>query len=149
MELYFTLAMTVVRGQLRGKIEIDTIFLSHHVSTDIRKLRPGLRVDFVINNGQADEILPDIASGPIPAHKSKIAAALLALFLGGIGIHKFYLGKSTAGIITLVASFTGIFLLFIPNLLIAIISLIEAVIYLNKSEDEFYDKYVIGDKAWF
>lgn len=38
--------------------------------------------------------------------KSKIVAGLLALFVGGIGVHKFYLGKISAGVIYLLFSWT-------------------------------------------
>ena len=37
----------------------------------------------------------------MPAPKDKVTAGLLALFLGGLGIHKFYLGYTTEGIIIL------------------------------------------------
>ena len=41
--------------------------------------------------------------------KSKIAACLLAAFLGPYGIHDFYLGNTTNGIIKIVLTFcTGI-----------------------------------------
>jgi TM2 domain-containing membrane protein YozV len=43
--------------------------------------------------------------------KDRITALLLCFFLGGFGIHKFYLGKNTAGIIYLVFSFT-----FVPSI---------------------------------
>lgn len=64
--------------------------------------------------------------------KSKITAVLLALFLGGIGAHKFYLGSIGLGILYLLFFWTGIPL---------IIALIEAVVYLRMSEGEFSAKY--------
>ena len=36
-----------------------------------------------------------------PSGKNRIAAALFALFLGGIGVHKFYLGQIGLGIVYL------------------------------------------------
>ncbi|MFJ4264638.1 NINE protein [Paenarthrobacter nicotinovorans] len=45
-----------------------------------------------------------------PQPKSKIAAGLLGIFLGGLGIHRFYLGYTTIGIIQLVLTLVvGIF----------------------------------------
>lgn len=64
--------------------------------------------------------------------KNRIAAALLALFLGGFGAHKFYLGKVGQGLLYLLFCWT-----FIP----AIIAFVEAIIYLCNSDEEFARKY--------
>lgn len=64
--------------------------------------------------------------------KNKIVAALLAIFLGGLGIHKFYLGKTTAGIIYLVLSWTVI-----PS----IIGFIEGILLLIQDEEKFNSEY--------
>ncbi|MGV8979657.1 NINE protein [Clostridium sp.] len=66
-------------------------------------------------------------------YKSKTTAGLLAIFLGGFGIHKFYLGKNGRGILYLVFCWT-----YIPSL----IALVEGVIYLASSDENFYNKYV-------
>lgn len=63
--------------------------------------------------------------------KSRIVAALLALFLGGIGVHKFYLGAWGWGIIYLIFCWT-----FIPGIL----ALIEMIRYFILSDKEFNDK---------
>ena len=65
--------------------------------------------------------------------KSKITAGILAILLGGLGVHKFYLGKIGLGILYLVFCWT-----YIP----AIIALIEGIIYLTSSDEKFYNKYV-------
>ncbi|MDP2828502.1 MAG: TM2 domain-containing protein [Sulfuricellaceae bacterium] len=67
-----------------------------------------------------------------PNGKSKLAAALFALFLGGIGIHKFYLGSIGWGIIYLLFCWT-----FIPT----IIGFIEGILLLVMSESDFNRKY--------
>jgi TM2 domain-containing membrane protein YozV len=64
--------------------------------------------------------------------KSKVAAGLLAIFLGGLGIHKFYLGKPLQGILYILFSWT-----FIP----ALISFVEGIIYLTMSDQAFAVKY--------
>ena len=69
-------------------------------------------------------------SGP----KDRIAAAIFALVLGGLGIHKFYLGNIGMGILYLVFSWTGI-----PS----IIGFIEGIIYLTKSDEDFYHDHVL------
>lgn len=64
--------------------------------------------------------------------KSKTTAALLAIFLGGIGGHKFYLGKPVQGILYLIFCWT-----WIPLTL----GLIEGIMYLAMSEQDFQEKY--------
>jgi TM2 domain-containing membrane protein YozV len=64
--------------------------------------------------------------------KSKTTAALLAFFLGGLGIHKFYLGQSGAGIIYLLFCWT-----FIPG----IIAFFEFILLLVMSDHDFNVKY--------
>ena len=64
--------------------------------------------------------------------KSKITAGILALLLGGFGIHKFYLGKPLQGILYILFSWT-----FIP----AIVAAIEGIIYLTMSDQAFAVKY--------
>lgn len=64
--------------------------------------------------------------------KSRIAAAILAFFLGGLGIHKFYLGQTGKGILYLLFCWT-----FIP----AIIAFVEFILLLVMSDEEFNRKY--------
>lgn len=82
------------------------------------------------------ELCPDCGvRQPVGAggDQDRVAAALLALLLGGIGAHKFYLGDTTMGIVYLCFSWT---------LIPALIGLIEGIIYLTKSDDEFRRQYV-------
>jgi len=72
--------------------------------------------------------------------KSKVTAGLLALFLGGIGAHKFYLGYTGIGLLYLFLFWT-----FIP----AILAFIEAIIYLTKSDEDFHKTYVENKKSFF
>ena len=64
--------------------------------------------------------------------KSKVAAALLCFFLGGIGAHKFYFGQVGPGVLYLVFCWT-----FIP----ALIALIEFFVLLSMSEETFAKRY--------
>jgi predicted Zn finger-like uncharacterized protein len=71
----------------------------------------------------------------------RIVAGVLALLLGGWGVHKFYLGYTTAGVIQLLLTLftcTG-----------GIIALIEGIIYLTKSDEEFIETYQLNEKQWF
>jgi TM2 domain-containing membrane protein YozV len=65
--------------------------------------------------------------------KSRVTAGILAILVGGLGVHKFYLGKIGMGILYLVFCWTGI---------TAVIGLIEGILYLTKTDDEFQSKYV-------
>lgn len=60
--------------------------------------------------------------------KSKIAAGILGIFFGGIGVHKFYLGKVGMGILYLLFCWTGI-----P----AVVGFIEGIIYLCSNDENF------------
>ncbi|WP_312341406.1 TM2 domain-containing protein [Chryseobacterium binzhouense] len=64
--------------------------------------------------------------------KSKFTAAMLALFLGGLGIHRFYLGQNKRGIFYLLFCWT-----FIPSL----IACIDFFAFIFMSEDNFNYKY--------
>jgi len=68
----------------------------------------------------------------VAGEQSRIAAALLAFFLGGFGAHKFYLGRLAAGFLYLIFCWT-----FIPS----IIAFIEFIIYLTMSDEAFAAKY--------
>ena len=86
-------------------------------------------------------------AGSSSGEKSKIIACLLALFLGSIGVHKFYLGYNTQGIIMLLCGTVG-WILFLPPIVMAIIALIEAIMYISKSDEEFQEIYVDNEKPW-
>ena len=81
--------------------------------------------------------------------KNKVVAMLLAFFLGGFGIHKFYLGCTKAGVIMLVVFLLGFVLFGIPSFIIGVISLIEAILYIAKSDADFKRTYVENKKCWF
>jgi len=84
----------------------------------------------------------------------KMLAGILAIVAGAFGVHKFILGYTNEGIIlaaiTLVGIITSCF--FIGALFVwipGVIGLIEGIIYLTKSDEEFYQTYQVGKKAWF
>ena len=81
-----------------------------------------------------------------PGTKNHIAAGLLGIFLGVFGVHKFYLGYSKEGIIMLLVS---LLTFGFGAWVMAIIGLIEGIIYLVKNDEEFYYTYEVGQKPWF
>lgn len=112
----------------------------------------GQVVDFEGSSTQASNIFVMAGAsggGAAAGPKDKTTAALLAFFLGGLGIHKFYLGKTGAALTMLLISLFGWILLFLPNIVIGIIAFVEFIIYLTMTEEEFQRKYVQGNQSWF
>ena len=84
-----------------------------------------------------------------PGADKKLAAGICGILLGGLGVHKFVLGYTTEGIIMVVTYVLGLFLCGVPALVIAIIGIIEGIIYLTKSDEEFSNTYILNNKGWF
>ena len=78
---------------------------------------------------QQTAVNPERANWPI---KNKIVAAILALILGGLGIHKFYLGQNGKGVLYLIFCWT-----YIP----AILAFIEGIMILCSNDENFQIKY--------
>jgi len=86
----------------------------------------------------------------IPGAEKKIVAGILGILLGGLGIHKFYLGYTTAGIIMLAVSIAvGLFTCGMGYGIMWLVGLIEGIIYLTKSDADFVATYVTSKKEWF
>ena len=90
---------------------------------------------------------PPPAAGSIAARASnKIAAGICGILLGGMGIHKFILGYTQAGLIMLLVN---ILTCGFGGIVMHVIGIIEGIIYLTKSDEEFVRTYVDGHKEWF
>jgi len=72
----------------------------------------------------------------------KVLAGVLGILLGGLGLHRFVLGDTKGGLIRLAISLVtcgaG-----------SVIGLVEGIIYLTKSDDEFVRIYIEEGKEWF
>ena len=72
----------------------------------------------------------------------RIVAGILAILLGGLGIHRFILDDAKGGILRILIRFAtcgfG-----------GVIGLIEGILYLTKSDEEFIQTYQVDKKAWF
>ncbi|WP_269524613.1 TM2 domain-containing protein [Coraliomargarita parva] len=84
---------------------------------------------------------------PAGAEK-KIVAGILGIILGGLGIHKFILGYTKEGIIMLLVCILGSIVVVGP-MVMGIIGLIEGILYLTKSDEDFVATYINGKKGWF
>lgn len=107
----------------------------------------GLFVDFVVENEQATKLYIDktIATDS----SKKVAAALLAFFFGAFGVHKFYLGYNKQGVIMLLTFLFGFILLGLPSIAIGIIAFIEFILYITKTDQDFDQTYIHGQRPWF
>lgn len=79
-------------------------------------------------------------------NSKKIAAGLLGIFLGCFGIHEFVLGYTTSGVIMLLVT---ILTCGFAGFVMGIIGLIEGILYLTKSDQEFRESYIDGTREWF
>ncbi len=81
-------------------------------------------------------------SSPIYRDNKKVLAGVLAIMLGGFGIHKFILGYTKEGVLQILMSFFSCGLA-------SVIPFVEGIIYLTKSDEEFYQIYQVGRRPWF
>ena len=72
----------------------------------------------------------------------RILCGILAIVLNGLGIHRFMLGDTKGGIIRIVITV-------VTCGLGGVIGLVEGIIYLTKSDEEFIKTYQVEKKAWF
>ena len=88
---------------------------------------------------------------PYNPHDSKrITAGVLGIVLGSLGIHKFILGYNAAGVIMLVVTLVALPITCgIGWWVMGIIGLVEGIIYLTKSDEEFYGTYIAQKREWF
>jgi len=90
------------------------------------------------------------ALNELGGENKKLMAGILAIILGAFGVHKFILGYQKEGIIMLVGTVVlGAITCGIGASVVGIIGLIEGIIYLTKSDSEFYQTYQAGKKPWF
>lgn len=80
----------------------------------------------------------------------KILAGILAILLGAFGVHKFILGYNKEGIIMLGATIVlGVVTCGVFAWVVGVVGLIEGIIYLTKTDADFYNTYQAGKKPWF
>jgi TM2 domain-containing membrane protein YozV len=76
----------------------------------------------------------------------KVVAGICGILLGTFGVHKYILGYQTEGIIMLLVSVLSCGML---ALVMQVIGIVEGIMYLTKSDEEFVRTYVEGRKGWF
>ena len=91
------------------------------------------------------------AGGPMTDWKSmgadkKIVAGILAILVGSLGVHKFVLGYTTEGLIMLLVT---VLTCGIAGIVMSIVGIVEGIMYLTKSDEEFVRTYIQSKKGWF
>ena len=136
-------------------------FLRGDLQDGVRTVRVGADVDFQVDGDKAtgvyvmgggastatdsiNEAVQSLSGG----EKNRVVAAVLAILLGALGIHKFYLGMNQAGIIMLAVTLVGSLAAGLGPMVMGILGLVEGIIYLTKSDEAFQQEYVVGKKAW-
>jgi TM2 domain-containing membrane protein YozV len=85
-------------------------------------------------------------SGGLEGADKKVVAGICAILIGSLGVHKFILGYTTEGIIMLLVS---LLTCGIGASVMWIIGIIEGVMYLTKTDEEFVSTYIQNKKGWF
>ena len=78
--------------------------------------------------------------------EKKITAGILGILLGAFGIHKFILGYQKAGLIMLLVT---VLTCGFGGAVMGVVGLVEGIMYLTKSDEEFVSTYITGQKEWF
>jgi TM2 domain-containing membrane protein YozV len=92
---------------------------------------------------------------PQPRPESKrVLAGVLAILFGPLGVHKFVLDYQREGFfllgLTILGLATACIMIGILFLAVAgLVSFVEGIIYLTKTDEEFYETYQRNKKAWF
>ena len=94
------------------------------------------------------------ASAPSSNASNKVLVGILAILVGSLGVHKFILGYKKEGFILLGVTIIGYVFacggIGIPVVMATgVVGLIEGIMYLTKSDEEYVATYVTGQKAWF
>ncbi len=76
----------------------------------------------------------------------KLPAGICGILIGSLGIHKFILGYNTEGIIMLLIT---LLTCGIGAMVTGIIGLVEGIIYITKSDEDFVRTYVENKRGWF
>lgn len=77
---------------------------------------------------------------------NKMVAGICGILLGSLGVHKFILGYKKEGIIMLLVS---LLTCGVGATVMQVIGIVEGIIYLTKSDEEFVQIYGTGEKGWF
>jgi TM2 domain-containing membrane protein YozV len=139
--------MSIDEADASGSATVECPFCAEQISARAKKCRHcGETIDVALRKAEEALRATERSTGNVYMNaaaataaqpvetgtKSRVVAIVLALFLGGLGVHKFYLGQPGWGLLYLLFCWT-----FIP----AIIAFIEAILLLLTSDRDFHRKY--------
>jgi TM2 domain-containing membrane protein YozV len=79
------------------------------------------------------------------ADSKKIVAGICAILVGALGVHKFILGYTTEGLIMLLVT---VLTCGFGGAVMGIIGLVEGIMYLSKTDQDFANTYIVNKKGW-
>ena len=98
----------------------------------------------------ANPVPVGMAYNPASSSTNRIVAGICGIALGTFGVHKFVLGMVGPGIAMLLISLVGGFLTCgISAIVMQVIGIIEGIIYLTRTDEQFFAEYVVRKKGWF
>ena len=148
-------------GTIRGEDGSSYDLITEDILVNTKQIEGrglvGHMVFFIPDDAQAKRVIirDDIlgihivaADGSFIGNGDRLISAIIAVVLGFVGAHKFYLGYKSQGILMFLAGTVGLLLIF-PPFISFVISIAEAFIYLRKTDQEFYDTYIAKERGWF
>lgn len=97
--------------------------------------------------GTAGGVSYSMPASPAAQHSgTKIAAGVMGILFGSLGVHKFVLGMVWPGVITLLLTVCSCFTL-LP--ITQAVGIIEGILYLTKNDEDFYQTYIVEKRGWF
>ncbi len=82
----------------------------------------------------------------VPGAEKKLAAGICGILIGAFGVHKFILGYKNEGLIMLLVSVLSCFTL---SFVMSVVGIVEGILYLTKTDEEFVNTYITNKKGWF
>jgi TM2 domain-containing membrane protein YozV len=128
--------------QREGETEWKPLQVIPEFAADLRPAAPGA----------PGAVPPPLSRAPSLESRAanKIPAGVCGILLGSLGIHKFILGYTGAGVLMLLITLIGgFFTCGIASAAMHVIGLIEGILYLCKTDEEFVRTYVDSRKEWF
>lgn len=139
-------------GRQRGPFTIDQL-RGMHISPETLVWREGMaqwQPARLLPELQLFTTVPPMAYHPVQpgaqVETKRLLAGLMGIFFGWLGIHKFVLGFTGAGLVYLLVLLCTCGFAY-PVL--HVLSVIEGIIYLSKSDNEFHQHYVVEQRSWF
>jgi TM2 domain-containing membrane protein YozV len=122
-----------------GAINDDTAQYCSNCQTPLTPMSTGYQPMQAVNPGA-------VTDWKAMGGDKKILAGILAIVVGSLGVHKFILGYTTEGLIMLLVT---VLTCGIAGIVMSVVGIVEGIMYLTKSDEEFVRTYIQSKKGWF